>query len=265
MFSNPRAHFLGKFLKRQAYIRASSILPCHRPFKPSCWTPSREIHRLSYSLGIESPHGLFIPLIRSGSPIPVETSETFTSTSGLAAKEEIRILQGNNELARNNAKLGSLDLAFAQPQQPTEISLTFSLKASTLHVSAYNIASPLLTQTISLHIIPYFEKNRICDEDEEVCFIKAKEHAENTLQILRTSLENKNETLNEVPFISSCVDELEAILQTNDFGAASAINDCTLALRKATMHHFERTHHRRHRSCSGESIFADLDSPLSPF
>jgi molecular chaperone DnaK len=63
--------------------------------------------RLSFSLGIESPHGLFIPLIHSGSRIPVETSEIFTSTSGLAARDEIRIFQGNNALARNNVKLGS--------------------------------------------------------------------------------------------------------------------------------------------------------------
>jgi hypothetical protein len=193
----------------------------------------------------------------------VENSEIFTSTSGLAIREELRIFQGNKALARNNVNLGCLDVTFTQSQCPPEVSLTFSMRtASILYVSAYNPASPSLRQTTSFHIDPYFEKNEVvlCDEDEEVHFIKAKENAENTLQITKAALVDK-ETLNEVPSISSCFNELEAALQTNDFGAASAIDDRTLALKNATMHHFERTHYRSFN----KPIFANLDSQLHLF
>jgi hypothetical protein len=125
-----------------------------------------------------------------------------------------------------------------------------------------------LTHTTSLHTDPYFERNgsiQRYDEDEEVCFIKAKEHAENTLQIVKTALVDKKETLNEIPLISSCFNELEAALQTNDFAASSIIHDRTLTLKNATMHHFECTHYSRRRSFTGEPIFANLDSQLPLF
>lgn len=144
----------------------------------------------------------------------MENSEIFTSTSGLAIREELRIFQGNKALARNNVNLGCLDVTFTQSQCPPEVSLTFSMRtASILYVSAYNPASPSLRQTTSFHIDPYFEKNEVvlCDEDEEVHFIKVKENTKNILQITKAALVDK-ETLNEVPSISSCFNELEAAL-----------------------------------------------------
>jgi hypothetical protein len=83
-----------------------------------------------------------------------------------------------------------LDLVFNQAQHRAEVSLTFSMReAFILHVSAYNTASPSLTHTTSLHTDPYFEGNESFQryEDEEACFIKAKERAENTLHIVKTA------------------------------------------------------------------------------
>jgi hypothetical protein len=140
----------------------------------------------------------------------------------------MRILQGNSRLARNNVKLGGLDLVFTQAQHRTEVSLTFSMRdAFILHVSAYNTASPSLTHTISLHTDPYFETNESFQryKDEEVSFIEVKEHAEDTLHTVIASFVGKKETLNEVPSISSCFDELKAALRTNDFAASSVIRD----------------------------------------
>jgi hypothetical protein len=177
-------------------------------------------------------------------------------------------LQGNNALARNNVKLGGLDLVFTQEQHRAKVSLTFSMReAFILHVSAYNTASPLLIYTTSLHTDPYFERNESFQryEDEEACFIRAKEHAENTLYIVKTAFMDKKETLNKVPLISSCIDELEAVLRTNDFVASSAIHDRTLALENAIMYHFECTYYNHHRSFTRECIFTDLDSQLPLF
>jgi hypothetical protein len=98
-----------------------------------------------------------------------------------------------------------------------------------------------------------------------VCFIKAKEYTENTLHIIKLAFINKKETLNEVPLISSCFDELKVTLRTNDFLTSSAIHDRTLALKNATMHYFECTHYNHHRSFTGECIFANLDSQLPLF
>jgi molecular chaperone DnaK (HSP70) len=274
-----QTHFLGKLFKRHAYIRASSILqygirqPPLNSRSKSHNTPflalTRKIHRLLFSVGIESPHGLFILLIRSSTQIPIEASEIFARTLGLATREEIRIFQGNNALARNNIKLGGLHLIFTQAQHLAEVSLTFSIReAFTLHVSAYNTASPLLTYTTSLHTDLYFERNGSIqrhDEDEEVCFIKAKEHAENTLQIVKTALIDKKETLNKIPLISSYFNELEAALQTNDFAASLTIHNRTLILKNAIIYHFECTYYSYRRSFTGKAIFANLDSQLPLF
>jgi molecular chaperone DnaK (HSP70) len=175
MLYNLRTH--ANLFKRHTYVRASSILQYgirQPPLNSRSHSRKTPIHRLSFSVGIESPHGLFIPLIHSGTQIPAETSETFTRTSGLAAREQIRILQGNSTLVRNNVKLGGLDLAFTQAQHRAEVSLTFSMsEAFILHVSAYNTASPSLTHTTSLHTDPYFETNESFQryEDEEASLI----------------------------------------------------------------------------------------------
>jgi hypothetical protein len=88
-----------------------------------------------------------------------------------------------------------------------------------LYISAYNTASPLLIYTTSLHTDPYFKRNKSFQryENKEVCFIKAKEYTKNTLHIIKLAFVDKKETLNKVPLISSCFDELKAILRINDF------------------------------------------------
>lgn len=97
---------------------------------------------------------------------------------------------------------------------------------------------------------------------KKCALLKQKEHAENILQIVKTALMGGKENWDEVPSIKSCFDELEAALQRNDFAASSAINDRTMALKNATMHHFECIHHHYRRSFSGKSILCDLDSQL---
>lgn len=112
-------------------------------------------------------------------------------------------------------KLGGLDLIFTQAQHRTKVSLIFFMRdAFILHVSAYNTASPSLTYTISLYTDPYFKINESFQryEDEEVSFIKVKKHTEDTLHTIIASFIGKKETLNEVPLISSCFDELKVIL-----------------------------------------------------
>ena len=112
------------------------------------------------------------------------------------------------------------------------------------------------------HNTPFLALTR---EIHRLSFSVVKEHAESTLQIVKTAFVDKKETLNEVPSISSCFHELEAALRTNDFATSSASHDRTLALENATMHHFECTHYNHHRSFTGESIFANLDSQLPLF
>ena len=80
-------------------------------------------------------------------------------------------------------KLGGLNLVFIQTQYLAEVSLIFFIReVFTLYVSAYNTASLSLTHMTSLHTDLYFERNgsiQRYNEDEEVYFINAKEHAEN--------------------------------------------------------------------------------------
>ena len=276
MLYGHRKYFPGRLFTSQAYLQGLST---HRqayrasvdPISRSRSTTflAQKYHRLSCSLGIESPRGLFIPMIHNGSRIPVACSNVFTSTSSPSGTERIQVLQGVNALARHNRKLGSLDLVFARTQTPLEVSLTFSMNdATTLHISAYDTTSPTSTQTTSLLVDAHIGRDKLverCDEGEELRFIEAKEQADITLRIIKEVFLEKEEVLKDVPSISSCYDKLEAILQTNDFSASSAINDHILALRNATMQHFEQSHYRRYRLSPGQSTLSDLDPRLPLF
>jgi molecular chaperone DnaK (HSP70) len=212
-------------------------------------------------------------MIRSGCRAPVESSEKLTTTSLFAVKEEIQIFQGDSKLARNNLKLGSFKYVFPEPKPRPEICLGFSLERDLLlRVSIYDTASPSAVQSSSLQTKPDAEssKSRLtAGEWEEVHFIEAKEHAEDTVQSVKMAFLLANVSWDKILLIQNTINELESALKTKDFAAASTINDHTAALKCATMNYFERTHHRRyhpphHHFVHGQLISdrMDLQSPL---
>jgi molecular chaperone DnaK len=110
------------------------------------------------SYGVEADKGVFIPLIRKNSPVPVVKSRTFTTVTDHQDSVEIHILQGESPLASENLSLGRFLLSGIRAARAGEprIRVDFEIDESDmLHVSARDLDTGA-AQTINI-------PSRACD------------------------------------------------------------------------------------------------------
>jgi molecular chaperone DnaK len=84
------------------------------------------------SLGIETHGGLFTKLIERNATIPTRKSQIFTTVSDGQRSVEIRVLQGERELARENRSLGKFELVGIPPapRGVPQIEVTFAIDSN---------------------------------------------------------------------------------------------------------------------------------------
>jgi molecular chaperone DnaK len=94
------------------------------------------------SLGIEIEDGICSKIIKRNTPIPVDAEQIYTTAYDNQTKVEIKIYQGENELAKNNIYLGMITLeniAFGLRGEP-QILVRFSIDANgAMEVAAMDI------------------------------------------------------------------------------------------------------------------------------
>jgi molecular chaperone DnaK len=95
------------------------------PYSPGAGT-------LPYSVGIETKGGRFTPLIAQGAPLPAWKTEIFTTADPDQPSIQIRVFQGEHQVAARNTGLGLFDLTQIPPGRPGEpqIEVTFHVDAS---------------------------------------------------------------------------------------------------------------------------------------
>jgi molecular chaperone DnaK len=96
------------------------------------------------SLGIETLGGVTTRLIERNTTIPTKKSETFSTASDNQTSVEIRVLQGEREMARDNKPIGVFHLVGIPPapRGVPQIEVTFDIDANgILNVSAKDLGT----------------------------------------------------------------------------------------------------------------------------
>jgi molecular chaperone DnaK len=96
------------------------------------------------SLGIETLGGVMTKLIERNTTIPTRKSETFSTAADNQTSVEIKVLQGEREMARDNKLLGVFHLVgiLPAPRGVPQIEVTFDIDANgILNVSAKDVGT----------------------------------------------------------------------------------------------------------------------------
>jgi len=199
------------------------------------------------SLGIETFGGLMNVIIPRNSTIPIKAGEMFTNAVAGQRAMQITVLQGERELARDNWKLGSFELAFEPaPKGQARVGVQFEIDANgILHVLARDTKTgrqQVVEMTSAVDVSDEAVEKMLGDSLEHAfedmsqrVFTEAKLKAEEMLPAVRTALERLGHELaaEERALIGQRVLEVEQALAA---GAAPALKSANSALDEATQH-----------------------------
>jgi molecular chaperone DnaK len=150
------------------------------------------------SLGIETVGGLMNVLIPRNTTIPCKAGEMFTNAAVNQASMRIAVLQGEREMARDNWKLGELEIPFTPaPRGHARVGVQFEIDANGL--------------------LSVLARDMATGRDTKVSMKSAVEVSDEAVEkMLADSLEHAFEDMNERAFAEVCLkaDEMLPAVQT---------------------------------------------------
>ncbi|WP_207588075.1 molecular chaperone DnaK [Halomontanus rarus] len=186
------------------------------------------------SLGIEVKGGLFERLIEKNTTIPTEESKIFTTAADNQTSVQVRVFQGERELAEKNEMLGEFHLQGIPPAPAgtPQIEVTFSLDENGIVNVAAEDKGTGTSEEITIEGgagLSDAEIDRLQQEAEEHAEedkerrerIEARNTAEATIQRAETLLEENDEEVDDDlrATIEDAVEDLEATIDDSDAGA----------------------------------------------
>ncbi|MCU4974540.1 molecular chaperone DnaK [Halobacteria archaeon AArc-m2/3/4] len=186
------------------------------------------------SLGIEVKGGLFERLIEKNTTIPTEESKIFTTAADNQTSVQVRVFQGERELAEKNEMLGEFHLQGIPPAPAgtPQIEVTFSLDENGIVNVAAEDKGTGTSEEITIEGgagLSDAEIDRLQQEAEEHAEedkerrerIEARNTAEATIQRAETLLEENDEEVEDDlrQDIEAAVEDLEATIDDSDAGA----------------------------------------------
>lgn len=177
------------------------------------------------SLGIETFGGLMNVIIPRNTTIPCKAGEMFTNAVANQASMRISVLQGEREMARDNWKLGEMDVVFTpSPKGQARVGVQFELDANgILHVLARD------TVTLRDTVVQIQSAVEVSDEAVEKMLGDSLEHAFEDMDE-RIFTEAKIKADEMLPAIAAALVQLQGEVPD---GIRSEIDRLVLAARSA--------------------------------
>lgn len=177
------------------------------------------------SLGIETFGGLMNVIIPRNTTIPCKAGEMFTNAVANQASMRISVLQGEREMARDNWKLGEMDVIFTpSPKGQARVGVQFELDASgILHVLARD------TVTSRDTVVEIQSAVEVSDEAVEKMLGDSLEHAFEDMDE-RIFTEAKIKADEMLPAIAAALSQLEGEVPD---GVRTEIDRLVLAVQSA--------------------------------
>ncbi|MDU7889627.1 MAG: molecular chaperone DnaK [Finegoldia magna] len=192
------------------------------------------------SLGIETLGGVCTKLIERNTTIPTKKSQVFTTAADGQTSVEIKVLQGEREMAADNTLLGQFNLTEipAAPRGVPQIEVTFDIDANGIvNVSAKDLGSgkqQAMTITSSTKMSDEEIKRKVDDaskyaeEDKNKKeTIETKNNAESVIYQVEKTIKDLGDKVSESEKsdINSKVEALKSILDSGDNNDIKAKTD----------------------------------------
>ncbi|MDU4670934.1 MAG: molecular chaperone DnaK [Finegoldia magna] len=192
------------------------------------------------SLGIETLGGVCTKLIERNTTIPTKKSQVFTTAADGQTSVEIKVLQGEREMAADNTLLGQFNLTEipAAPRGVPQIEVTFDIDANGIvNVSAKDLGSgkqQAMTITSSTKMSDdeikrkVDEASKYAEEDKNKKeTIETKNNAESVIYQVEKTIKDLGDKVSESEKsdINSKVEALKSILDSGDNNDIKAKTD----------------------------------------
>jgi molecular chaperone DnaK len=199
------------------------------------------------SLGVEVKGGLFERLIDKNTTIPTEESKIFTTAADNQTSVQIRVFQGEREIANENELLGEFQLTGIPPAPAgtPQIEVTFSIDENGIVNVAAEDKGSGNEESITIEGGAGLSDEQIEQMQEEAEEhaeedqkrrerIEARNAAESTLNRAETLLDENEEDLDEelISEIEAHMDDLEVVVEDED-ATKEELEDATEELTEA--------------------------------
>jgi len=205
------------------------------------------------SLGIETLGGVFTRLIPKNTTIPTKKSQVFSTAADSQTEVQIKVYQGEREIAAYNKLLGSFNLVGLPPAPKgvPQIQVTFDIDANGIvHVSAKDKAtgkeqniriqsSGGLSKADIEKMVQEAERHK--DEDNKrKDLVEARNKAEGMINETEKNIEQFKDTLS-ADDVSALKEEVKALRETlaNDSENLEKLNTAMNTLQQSSLKRFE--------------------------